>query len=45
MLLPFEPEEKQALLEVPSLDTRRETLASLMEFALRDEIITMDKKQ
>ena len=33
MLCPFEPEEKQALLEAPSLDTRRETLVTLMEFA------------
>jgi len=35
MLCPFEPEEKQALLEAPSLETRRETLAALLEFALR----------
>ncbi len=35
MLCPFEPEEKQALLEAPSLDTRRETLVTLIEFALR----------
>jgi Lon protease-like protein len=35
MLCPFEPEEKQALLEAPSLDTRRETMVTLMEFALR----------
>lgn len=34
MLCPFEPEEKQALLEAPSLSTRRETLVTLMEFAL-----------
>jgi len=34
MLCPFEPEEKQALLEAPSLQTRRETLVTLMEFAL-----------
>jgi Lon protease-like protein len=34
MLCPFEPEEKQALLEAPSLVTRRETVATLMEFAL-----------
>jgi Lon protease-like protein len=45
MLCPFEPEEKQALLEAPSLDTRRETLVTLMEFALRDENSTMDKIQ
>lgn len=35
MLCPFEPEDKQALLEAPSLSTRRETLVTLMEFALR----------
>ena len=35
MLCPFDPEEKQALLEAPSLTTRRETLATLMEFAMR----------
>jgi Lon protease-like protein len=35
MLCPFDPEEKQALLEAPSLATRRETLVTLMEFALR----------
>jgi len=34
MLCPFEPEEKQALLEAPRLSTRRETLVTLMEFAL-----------
>lgn len=34
MLLPFGTEDKQALLEAPSLTTRRETLAALMEFAL-----------
>lgn len=35
MLCPFEPEDKQALLEAPSLAARRETLVTLMEFALR----------
>ena len=35
MLCPFEPEDKQALLEAPSLSTRRETLMTLIEFALR----------
>lgn len=35
MLCPFEPEDKQALLEAPSLQTRRETLVTLMEFAMR----------
>lgn len=35
MLCPFEPEDKQALLEAPCLSTRRETLVTLMEFAMR----------
>ena len=35
MLCPFDNEDKQALLEAPSLSTRRETLVTLMEFALR----------
>ncbi|MDT0681352.1 LON peptidase substrate-binding domain-containing protein [Roseicyclus sp. F158] len=35
MLCPFDVEEKQALLEAPTLATRRETLVTLMEFALR----------
>jgi Lon protease-like protein len=35
MLCPFGPEDKQALLEAPSLTTRRETLVTLIEFALR----------
>ena len=43
MLLPFSPEDKQALLEAPSLVTRRETLVTLLEFALRsgngDEVL------
>lgn len=43
MLCPFSPEDKQALLEAPTLDTRRETLVTLMEFALRggtgDEVL------
>lgn len=34
MLCPFEVEEKQALLEAPTLSTRRETLAALMQFAI-----------
>ncbi len=34
MLCPLTPEDKQALLEAPSLPTRRETLVTLMEFAL-----------
>ena len=35
MLCPFEPEDKQALLEARSLSTRRETLVTLIEFSLR----------
>ncbi len=35
MLLEFNPEDKQALLEAPCLKTRRETLVTLIEFALR----------
>jgi len=34
ILCPFDPEEKQALLEAPTLANRRETLVTLMEFAL-----------
>ena len=35
MMLDFDPEDKQALLEAPSLPTRRETLVTLLEFQLR----------
>ncbi len=35
MLLDFNPEDKQALLEAPSLETRRETLVTLIEFTMR----------
>ena len=35
MLCPFEPEDKQALLEAPSLTTRRETLTTLIEYSIR----------
>jgi len=35
MLCPLDPEDKQALLEAPTLTDRRETLTTLMEFALR----------
>lgn len=35
MLCPFLPEDRQALLEAPTLTTRRETLVTLFEFALR----------
>ena len=34
MLCPLSPEDKQALLEAPSLTTRRETLITLIEYAL-----------
>ncbi|MDB5658699.1 MAG: ATP-dependent protease [Cypionkella sp.] len=37
MLLPFQPEDKQALLEAPSLVTRRETLVTLLEIALHSD--------
>lgn len=37
MLCPFAPEERQALLEAPTLPDRRETLVMLMEFALRGQ--------
>lgn len=35
ILCPFDPEEKQALLEAGTLSERRKTLVTLMEFALR----------
>lgn len=35
MMLEFDPEDKQALLEAPSLSTRRETLVTLLEYQLR----------
>ncbi len=35
MMLDFEAEDKQALLEAPSLETRRETLVTLIEYSLR----------
>ena len=42
-LAPFTPEDRQALLEAPDLVTRRETLVTLIEFALRggedDEVL------
>jgi Lon protease-like protein len=34
MMMDFEPEDKQALLEAPSLSTRRETLVTLIEYSL-----------
>lgn len=43
MMLDFDPEDRQALLEAPSLSTRRETLVTLIEYFLRggesDEIM------
>lgn len=36
MILPFSTEDKQALLEAPSLQTRRETLVALLEMAMLD---------
>jgi Lon protease-like protein len=42
MLCPLAPEDKQALLEAPSLMSRRETLVTLLEFAMhmgaKDEV-------
>ena len=35
MMCPFDAEDKQALLEAPSLQSRREVLVKLMQFALR----------
>jgi Lon protease-like protein len=35
MMLDFDGEDKQALLEAPSLQTRRETLVTLIEFSMR----------
>ena len=35
MMLEFEPEDKQAVLEAPSLDTRRDSLVTLIEYSLR----------
>ncbi len=35
MMLDLDAEDKQALLEAPSLETRRETLVTLIEYALR----------
>lgn len=45
MLCPFEPEDKQALLEAPSLETRRETLVTLIQFALRGGVAGEDPMQ
>ncbi len=35
MLLPLPPEDKQALLEAPTLTDRRQTMTALIQFALR----------
>lgn len=35
MMLDFDAEDKQALLEAPSLETRRETLVTLIEYTMR----------
>tara|TARA_R100000306_G_scaffold55989_1_gene53702 strand:- start:1643 stop:2287 length:645 start_codon:yes stop_codon:yes gene_type:complete len=35
MMLDFDAEDKQALLEAPSLQTRRETLVTLIEYSMR----------
>jgi Lon protease-like protein len=35
MMLEFDQEDKQALLEAPSLETRRETLVTLIEYSMR----------
>lgn len=45
MLCPFEPEDKQALLEAPSLETRRETLVTLIQFNLRGGVSGEDPLQ
>lgn len=45
MLCPFEPEDKQALLEAPSLETRRETLVTLIQFSLRGGVANEDPLQ
>ena len=45
MLCPFNPEEKQALLESRSLQARRETLQVLMEFALHGGSAEKDSLQ
>lgn len=45
MLCPFEVEDKQALLESPTLTERRETLQALMEFALHTTAGQEDKMQ
>jgi Lon protease-like protein len=38
MMLNFESEEKQALLETPTLKSRRETLTTLIEFSLHSSL-------
>jgi uncharacterized protein len=36
MICPFDPSEKQALLEAPDLNTRAETMIALIEMATID---------
>lgn len=45
MLCPFEPGDRQALLEAPCLADRRETLVALMEFALHGGQSAEDRLQ
>jgi Lon protease-like protein len=45
MMLPLPPEDKQALLESPSLTARRETLQTLIEFALLSRGTTEEPMQ
>lgn len=45
MLCPFPPEEQQALLEAPTLKTRRETLVTMMALAVNPLDGSMDRMQ
>ena len=45
MMCPFDPEERQILLEAPTLKVRRETVATLMEFELRSSSVNEGKIQ
>ena len=45
MMCPFDPEERQILLEAPTLKVRRETVATLMEFELRSSSANEGKIQ
>ncbi|GGY36854.1 LON peptidase substrate-binding domain-containing protein [Parvularcula lutaonensis] len=42
MSCPFEPDEKQALLEAPSIEKRGETLIALMEMAIAQKLQDLD---